>query len=88
MESEAFAICFLVTMVAAAVHGSAGMGFALIAAPMLVLIDATLVPGPLLAAGLTLTVMMAIRERRAIDVWGLGWALTAAAVAVVVKTLP
>lgn len=78
MAPEAFAICFFVTTVAAVVHGSAGMGFALIAAPVLVLIDPALVPGPLLAAGLTLTVLMAVRERHAVDLKGLGWALVGA----------
>ncbi len=80
MSPEAFAICFVITTLAAVVHGSAGMGFALIAAPMLVLIDAALVPGPLLAAGLTLTVLMALRERDAVDLKGLGWALLGAGV--------
>lgn len=80
MSPEAFAICFVVTTLAAVVHGSAGMGFALIAAPILVLVDTALVPGPLLAAGLTLTVLMAFRERRAVDLKGLGWALLGAGV--------
>jgi uncharacterized membrane protein YfcA len=51
------------------------MGFALIAAPVLVLIDTALVPGPLLVAGLTLTILMAFRERQSVDVRGVRWAL-------------
>lgn len=75
MSPEEFAVCFAVTLVAAAVHGSAGMGFALLAAPALVLINPSLVPGPLLGAGLTLTLLMAVREREAVDLKGVRWAV-------------
>ena len=51
------------------------MGFALIAAPVLILIDTSLVPGPLLGAGLSMTLLMAIREHDAIDVKGVRWAV-------------
>jgi hypothetical protein len=75
MSLEEFAVCFAITMVAAVVHGSAGMGFALLAAPVLILINPSLVPGPLLGAGLTLTLLMAIREREAADLEGVRWAV-------------
>lgn len=75
MSLEEFAVCFAVTLVAAVVHGSAGMGFALLAAPVLILINPSLVPGPLLAAGLTLTLLVAVREREAVDLGGVLWAV-------------
>ncbi len=52
-----------------------GFGFALIAAPLLLLLHAGFVPGPLLAATVVLTFLMACRERHAIDFRGVGLAL-------------
>ena len=50
-----------------AVQASIGFGLAMIAAPLLLLIDRALVPGPLIAAALVLVLWMAFRERGAID---------------------
>jgi uncharacterized membrane protein YfcA len=47
----------------------------LLAAPLLALIEPRLVPGPLVFAGLALTVVMAVRDRASIHVGGVGWAL-------------
>jgi uncharacterized protein len=55
------------------VQGAAGFGMALVAAPLLVLIDPRLVPGPLTCASLTLTLLMSYRDRQSIHVAGLGW---------------
>lgn len=44
-----------------------GFGLALVAAPLLILIDRRYVPGPLLGAALLLTITMAIREWHAMD---------------------
>ncbi len=59
----------------AAVQGSVGFGLNLLAAPLLVLIDARLVPGPVLVAAIALVAVMSWRERHAIDFGGLRWAL-------------
>lgn len=64
-----------VVAVGALVQGAVGFGLALLSAPLLVLIEPRLVPGPLIFAGLALTVGMAVRERTAIHVGGVGWAL-------------
>lgn len=81
--------CAVVT-IGAALHGSVGFGLGLFAVPILVLIDPSLVPGPLLFCGLALTVLMAYRERQAMDVSGLRWGvvgrLLGTFVAVVVLT--
>jgi uncharacterized membrane protein YfcA len=61
--------------VGAAVQGSVGFGLALIAAPLLLIIDRNLVPGPMLAASLVLTLLVAWRDRRSMDTGGIGWAL-------------
>jgi uncharacterized membrane protein YfcA len=45
----------------------------LVSAPILLLIDPTYVPGPLLICVLTLVLLMIFREKRAVDFHGLGW---------------
>lgn len=64
-----------VVFVGALVQGSAGIGLGAIAAPILLLINPQLVPGPLLALGALLSVFMSAREWRSIDRKGLSIAL-------------
>jgi len=70
-----FAIATLAVFVGAALQGAIGFGFAIIAAPVLFLVDPVLVPGPIIFSALVLTSLTAIRERDAIDYRGLGWGL-------------
>jgi hypothetical protein len=56
----------------ALVQSAVGFGLAMVVAPFLVLIDPLFVPGPLLAAALLLTVLVSLRDRRGIDVSGVG----------------
>jgi len=69
-----FAAC-AVMAIGSALQGSIGFGSALVAAPLLILIDPSLVPGPLLFCALVLTILMAYRERQAMDVSGLKWGI-------------
>jgi uncharacterized membrane protein YfcA len=71
---ELLAACAVVTT-GSALQGSVGFGSALVAAPILVLIEPSLVPGSLLFCGLVLTVLMSYRERQAMDVSGLKWGI-------------
>ncbi|MBW2268344.1 MAG: sulfite exporter TauE/SafE family protein [Deltaproteobacteria bacterium] len=57
--------------VACTVQGSLGFGSALLAAPLLALIHPAFVPGPILAANVLLTLLVARREWSAIDFAGL-----------------
>ncbi len=59
----------------AVLQGAVGFGFAIVAAPLLMLIDARLVPGPLVFAALLLVVLTALRDRRSADFAGVGWIL-------------
>jgi uncharacterized membrane protein YfcA len=68
-------IAALITAVATFVQGSVGFGSALIAAPLLVLIDPMLVPAPLILMNFCIAVPIAYRERDAVDIRGVGWAL-------------
>ena len=70
---EALIVLVVVTL-SAAVQTGAGFGLALISAPVVLLVHAPFVPGPLMAASLLLTVLMAWHERSAIDLHGVGWA--------------
>ena len=56
-------------------QASVGIGLSLIAAPVLMLIDRALVPGPLLTSSIVLGVLMALRDRDAIDTYHLRFAL-------------
>ncbi len=65
----------VVTFVGSTLQGAIGFGMGLLAAPLLILLDPRFVPAPILVCTLLLTLLMTYRERYAIDVWGLKWAL-------------
>jgi hypothetical protein len=57
------------------VQGSIGFGLGLLASPILILIDQRFVPAPILLSSWVLTTFLILRERRAIDLAGLRWAV-------------
>ncbi len=61
------------TAVAASLQGTLGFGFAICSVPVLSLIDPVLAPVPQLLVGLPLTLSMAIRERKSLDLAGIKW---------------
>lgn len=65
----------IVVVVGSVIQGAVGFGLGLLGAPLLVVLDPSLVPGPLLASALFLSILVAFREHRAIDLRGVGWAL-------------
>ncbi len=69
----AFLIATLALGLGAALQGTVGYGLGLLAAPVLVLINPRMIPGPFMLAALALTVSMTLRERQALDPRGLGW---------------
>jgi len=64
---EMFGLETAIIAVASALQASAGMGMALLAAPLLALVNPALVPGPMLGAVMALSATVAWRERAAID---------------------
>ncbi len=68
-------IVTVVTFVGSTLQGAIGFGMGLLAAPLLILLDPRLVPAPILVCTLVLTLLMSYRERRAMDVRGLRWAI-------------
>lgn len=61
---------------AAALQGAVGIGFTVLAAPLLVILAPELVPGPILLLGVLIAGMTATREFRAVDVRELGLAMS------------
>lgn len=57
------ALAFLVVLVGSAIQGSVGFGLNLFAAPLLVLIDPSLVPGPAILSSSVLNLLVIRRER-------------------------
>jgi len=58
-----FAVATAIVTAASALQASTGMGMALLAAPLLSLVQPSLVPGPTLCAVLALSAAVAVRER-------------------------
>jgi uncharacterized protein len=65
----------IVVVVGSVIQGAVGFGLGLLGAPLLVVLDPSLVPGPLIATSLFLSILVGLREHRAIDLRGVGWAL-------------
>ncbi|BCW97590.1 MAG: permease [Armatimonadota bacterium] len=91
--STQFLIAFAVVFAGALVQGCIGFGLALVAAPVLMLVDPFYVPAPLLLAAFVLTLMMSVRERKQVVWSALTWAVAgriagSAAAAALVATLP
>ena len=59
----------------AAIQGSVGFGLGVFGAPILLLIDPRLVPGPMLLDALLLTVLVAVREWKWVRLADLGWSV-------------
>ena len=62
-------------LVGATVQGTVGFGLGLLAAPVLTMTDASLVPGTLLLVTVPLPLLTLLRERAHVDWRGVGWAM-------------
>ncbi|MGA9595507.1 MAG: sulfite exporter TauE/SafE family protein, partial [Acidimicrobiia bacterium] len=68
-------IALAVTLVAAVVQGTVGIGFSVVSVPILSLLNPILAPVPQLLLAAPLSLAMTWRERHAIDARGVGWML-------------
>jgi uncharacterized membrane protein YfcA len=68
-------VIFAIMGIGAALQGSVGYGMGLIASPILILISPRLIPGPFALAATLLISLMIIREKQALDFFGLRWAI-------------
>jgi uncharacterized membrane protein YfcA len=78
------AIAFVLSVVGAAIQGNVGIGFAVLAAPMLLVMNPAFVPGPVVLAAMLLVILMALRERNDVIAGDVRWAI----VGRLVGTLP
>lgn len=74
MTPVEWGLATIVMVVAAAVQGAVGFGMNLIAAPLLLLIDDRLVPGPAITAAIVMTGLTAVRDRRGLALGEVRWA--------------
>lgn len=75
MSVNELLIANLIIAAGSLVQGSIGLGLGLLSTPFLVLIQPSLVPGPILFVAMLLTLSVAYRERTSLDLPGIGWAL-------------
>jgi len=54
-------------------QGVTGLGLNLFASPLLIMIEPRLIPGPIMAGALLLTVLMVLRDRIRMNLRGIGW---------------
>ncbi|GIU83666.1 MAG: hypothetical protein KatS3mg008_0441 [Acidimicrobiales bacterium] len=74
MTTTDLLVASLVMVLAAALQSAAGFGSNLVAAPLLMWLDSSLVPGPLVATGTMLVLLMSSRERDGARLTELSWA--------------
>lgn len=75
MTADQILIASVIVAIGAILQGTAGFGMGIFSAPLLILVEPTLVPGPMLLVGTALMIAVAVRERVSLDVRGATWAL-------------
>jgi uncharacterized membrane protein YfcA len=71
----AWLLAFFIITAGCVVQGSIGIGLGLLGAPLLVLVEPRLLPGPLLFCSLVLTTLVTYRDWHGVHFGDLGWAL-------------
>lgn len=66
-------IVTIIVAFGACIQGSIGFGWAMLAAPFVVLIEPDFVPAPMILSGILLVLMMTWKERKSIDTNGVKW---------------
>lgn len=75
MSTAAFLVVSVAVVLAGCLQGSIGFGMGMVAAPVVAVVDPTLVPGMLIMLAGVLTVLVVWRERADVNLHGAGWAL-------------
>ncbi len=78
---------FCIVVVGALVQGSVGMGLGLVTVPFLLQIDPVFVPGPILASGLLLNLLMVRRERQDLNFFGVKWGVVGRVLGTIIVSL-
>lgn len=75
LELNSWLLACLILLFGTVIQGSIGFGLALLGAPLLYLINEDFVPGPMLVVGMSLPLLILIREWRFLDTAGVKWAI-------------
>jgi len=75
MSLSDIAVVMFCSVAGFTLQGAVGFGMGMLSSPIFILIDPKLVPGPVLASTMLFTMALTVRERRAIDLSGLRWAV-------------
>lgn len=70
-----FVLIALTVVLGAFVQGASGFGLGMLAAPIIALVDPTLIPALIIMLATVLTAGVALRERHAVNRAGVGWSL-------------
>jgi len=70
-----FLLVTLIQAAGCALQGALGYGGVLLTGPLFIWISTGLLPGPALFGSVFLSVLVALREKQALDLWGLKWVL-------------
>ena len=70
---------FAIMLIGSTLQGAVGYGLAMIVSPFLVMIEPFFIPGGLTIPATILVFLVILRERDALDFWGLRWAVIGAA---------
>lgn len=66
---------FIIVVIGSALQGAVGYGLAMVVSPFLVMIEPYFVPGAMVVSSTILVILVIVRERDALDFWGLRWAV-------------
>jgi uncharacterized membrane protein YfcA len=69
---------FFIMVIGSALQGAVGYGLAMVVSPFLVVIEPYFIPGAMVIASTILVILVIVRERDALDFWGLRWAILGA----------
>jgi uncharacterized protein len=71
----AYSIIAVAIVLASCMQASIGFGMGMLAAPVVAIVDPSLLPGTLIMLATLVTLLVVLRERQDIDLSGTGWAL-------------
>ncbi|GAB2454885.1 sulfite exporter TauE/SafE family protein [Nocardioides hungaricus] len=75
LDPGVFALVFLAVLLGSTVQAVVGLGVGLVAAPVITLLEPSLMPGVLISLAFVLPLITLVEERRDIDWFGLNWSL-------------
>ncbi|MEE2057116.1 sulfite exporter TauE/SafE family protein [Rhodococcus artemisiae] len=87
MSIAAFAVVAAAVCVASCMQASIGFGMGMLAAPVVALVEPTLLPATLIMSATLVTLIVVVRERASLDFRGTGWALAGRVPGTVAGTL-